>query len=77
MNNINPMQLMQMFSNSKNPQALLQSLMTSNPNVRNAISQIQNSTQGASPQQIAMQLAQQKGMSQQDVMRIYNQFNNH
>lgn len=61
---MNPMQLMNAFRNAKNPQ--LQQVMT----------QLQNSGGGSmTPEQMARQLAKQNGISDEQLMQIYNQFN--
>jgi hypothetical protein len=72
---INPMQLFQMLSGSNNPQMMFQQMLQQNPQMSSALSQIQNSTQGANPRDIAMQLARQRGMSEQQIMSMFNSLN--
>ena len=72
---INPMQLFQMLSGSNNPQMMFQQMLQQNPQMRSALSQIQNSTQGANPREIAMQLARQRGVSEQQIMSMFNSLN--
>lgn len=72
---INPMQLFQMLSGSKNPQMMFQQMLQQNPQMSSALSQIQNSTQGANPREIAMQLARQRGVSEQQIMSMFNSLN--
>ena len=72
---INPMQLFQMLSGSNNPQMMFQQMLQQNPQMSSALSQIQNSTQGADPREIAMQLARQKGVSEQQIMSLFNSLN--
>lgn len=72
---INPMQLFQMLIGSQNPQQMFQQMLQQNPQMMSALSQIQNSTQGANPKDVAMQLAKQRGMSEQDVMNMFNSLN--
>lgn len=66
------MQLMQMLQGAQNPQAMFQQMIQGNPQLSSVLSQIQNSTQGSNPQTVAMQLAQQRGISQDQVMNMYN-----
>ena len=72
---INPMQLFQMLSGSNNPQMMFQQMLQQNPQMSSALSQIQNSTQGSNPRDVAMQLARQRGMSEQQVMNMFNSLN--
>jgi hypothetical protein len=72
---MNPMQLLQMFQVSPNPQMMFQQMLQKNPQMSSALSQIQNSTQGANPRDVAMQLARQRGMSEQEVMNMFNSLN--
>ena len=72
---MNPMQLFQMLQNSQNPQQMFQQMLQQNPQMSSALSQIQNSTQGANPRDVAMQLARQRGMSEQEVMNMFNSLN--
>lgn len=69
---MNPMQLFQMLRGAQNPQQMFQNMLQQNPQMSSALSQIQNSTQGANPRDVAMQLARQRGMSEQEVMNMYN-----
>ena len=72
---INPMQLFQMLRGAQNPQQMFQQMIQQNPQMMSALSQIQNSTQGSNPKDVAMQLAKQRGMSEQDVMNMFNSIN--
>ena len=72
---MNPMQLFQMLRGSQNPQQMFQQMLQQNPQMSSALSQIQNSTQGSNPKDVAMQLAKQRGMSEQDVMNMFNSLN--
>ena len=72
---MNPMQLFQMLQGSPNPQQAFQQMLQQNPQMNSALSQIQNSTQGANPRDVAMQLAKQRGMSEQQVMNMFNALN--
>lgn len=72
---MNPIQLMNAFKSAKNPQALLQQIMKDNPQIQQMMTQMQNSTGGQSPEQIARQLAKRNGISDDQLMQMYNQFN--
>lgn len=72
---MNPMQMFQMLRGAQNPQQMFQNMLQQNPQISSALSQIQNSTQGANPRDVAMQLARQRGMSEQDVMNMFNSLN--
>ena len=72
---MNPMQIFQMLRGSQNPQQMFQQMLQQNPQMSSALSQIQNSTQGSNPRDVAMQLAKQRGMSEQEVMNMYNAIN--
>ena len=72
---MNPMQMFQMLRGAQNPQQMFQNMLQQNPQMSSALSQIQNSTQGANPRDVAMQLAKQRGMSEQEVMNMFNSLN--
>ena len=72
---MNPMQLFQMLRGAQNPQQMFMNMLQQNPQMSSALSQIQNSTQGANPKDVAMQLARQRGMSEQEVMNMFNSLN--
>lgn len=72
---MNPMQMFQMLRGAQNPQQMFQNMLMQNPQMSTALSQIQNSTQGANPRDVAMQLARQRGMSEQEVMNMFNSLN--
>lgn len=72
---MNPMQMFQMLRGSQNPQQMFQNMIMQNPQMSSALSQIQNSTQGSNPRDVAMQLARQRGVSEQEVMNMFNSLN--
>ena len=72
---MNPMQMFQMLRGAQNPQQMFQNMIMQNPQMSTALSQIQNSTQGSNPRDVAMQLARQRGMSEQEVMNMFNSLN--
>lgn len=72
---MNPMQMFQMLQAAQNPQVMFQQMLRNNPQMSSALTQIQNSTQGSNPRDVAMQLARQRGMSEQQVMNMFNSLN--
>lgn len=69
------MQMFQMLQGAQNPQVMFQQMLRNNPQMSLALTQIQNSTQGSNPRDVAMQLARQRGMSEQQVMNMFNSLN--
>lgn len=69
----NPMELLKMFNGSQNPEMMFQRMIESNPNIKQTLMQIANSTQGASPEQIAKQMAQRSGISEEQLNQLYRQ----
>ena len=72
---MNPMQMFQVLQGAQNPQVMFQQMLRNNPQMSLALTQIQNSTQGSNPRDVAMQLARQRGMSEQQVMNMFNSLN--
>lgn len=70
------MQFLQGIVMSRNPQKSLEQVVNQNPQLQNTFTQLQNSSNGASYEQIARQLAKQRGMSEEQLMQMYNQFGN-
>jgi hypothetical protein len=70
-----PMQMFQILQGAQNPQVMFQQMLRNNPQMSSALTQIQNSTQGSNPRDVAMQLARQRGMSEQQVMNMFNSLN--
>ena len=68
----NPMQILQMFQHAQNPQMMFENLIKSNPNLANVLNQVKNSTQGANPKDVALQLARQRGIPEEQVMQMFN-----
>lgn len=67
------MQLMGMLQNSNNPMALMQSMFGNNPIMQRAMQM----GQGKSPEELqktALNLAQQKGMSPEQLNQFLSQF---
>lgn len=71
--NGNPMmQILQMFTQSPNPSAMLQAYLQKNPALATQLSQIRNNANGSNPRDIAMNLARQRGIPEQQVMQWFN-----
>lgn len=69
----NPMQLLQMLQSSNNPMALMQNMFGGNPLFQRAMQM----GQGKSPeqiQQVVRNLAQQRGMNEQQLNQFLSQF---
>lgn len=71
-NGINPIQMLGMLGNKKSPQAILEAMLQQDPQLRQTMEQLKNSSGGASPEQIARQLAKQNGISEEQLMQLYN-----
>ena len=72
-NQINIFQMLDMINGMGNtPDAMLQMLLQQNPQGRQTIDQLRNSSNGMSAEQIAKQLARQNGISEQQLMQLYN-----
>ena len=67
----NPMELLKMLNGSQNPEMMFQRMVESNPNIKQTLMQIANSTQGANPEQIARQMAQRSGISEEQLNQLY------
>lgn len=70
---MNPMQMLQMLNAAQNPDAMLQQIASQNPLMQRAMTM----AKGKSPQEIraiAINLAQQQGMTAQDVDNMVRNF---
>ena len=67
----NPMQILQMLSQSKNPQQMLQNIIQNNPRASAIIKQMQSS--GMNAEQYTRQYAKQNNI---DIDQIVNNFKN-
>ena len=70
---INPQMLIQMLQGTRNPEQFVNNMLNANPQMRTAIEQMRNITNGASYEDIAKQLAKQRGMSDEELQRLYAQ----
>lgn len=73
---MNPMQWFQTLRMARNPQQMFEQTVNQNPQLQNTFAQMKNSSNGASFEQMARQLAKQKGVSEEQLMQMYNQFGN-
>ena len=74
----NPMaQLMQMLSGGVNPQQLAQTMLSQNPQLSQALTQMQGMARqsGMSAEQYAISLAKSQGISEEQVRQLYSQIN--
>lgn len=72
---LNPIQFMNMFSQAPNPREMAMNIINQNPQSAQIMEQIKNSTNNADPQQIALQMGKQVGLSEQQVHQMYSMFN--
>lgn len=66
---------LQMILGAKNPRQMAMDLMQNNPQFRQSLQALQNSGGGASFEQMARTIAQQKGISEQQLMQLFNNLN--
>ena len=72
---ITPVQLFQALSQAQNPQVLFEQMLNSNPQMSKTLNELRNSTQGSSPKDVALQLARQRGIPEEQIMQMYNGLN--
>ena len=70
--NGNPFQLIQQFQRMKDPKGAFVQMMQNNPQYQQMFNQLQNSANGASAEQMARQIAKQRGISEEQLMQMYN-----
>lgn len=67
----NPINSMLQFMNSGgNPQQLAQQILQQNPGVQQAFTRLQQVAAGKNPKDIAMQLAQERGLDPAQLMQV-------
>ena len=72
-NNNNPINTMLQFLNSGgNPRSLAQQMLQQNPQIKQTMEQLYNTSNGQNPKDIAMQLAKQRGIDPTQIMQIAN-----
>ena len=67
--------MLNMFKQAQNPQAMFEQMLAQNPQMATSLSQLRNSTQGSNPKDVAMQLARQRGIPEQQVLQMFNALN--
>lgn len=71
--NSSPMNgILQIFNSGMNPQVLVNQMLQSNPQARLFLQQIQNQSNGRSPKEMAIQYARQRGISDEELMKLAN-----
>ena len=70
---MNVMQILQMLQGSTNPMSLLQQLMGNNPIMQRAL-QMSQGKETSQLQEIVKNLAQQRGMNEQQLSQFLSQF---
>lgn len=68
--NNNIFQIINILKASGSPEQILQKMLNENPQARGFLEQIQNSTRGATPESVVMQLARQRGISESDIRQM-------
>jgi formate dehydrogenase maturation protein FdhE len=56
----------------KDPKGAFMQMMQNNPQYQQMFNQLQNSANGASAEQMARQIAKQRGISEEQLMQMYN-----
>lgn len=64
--------LMQILQGGMNPQTLAQNIMQSNPRMQSTISQMQQQCGKQNPRDFVLNLCQQRGIPQNQVLQIAN-----
>jgi hypothetical protein len=74
--NANPLvqKLIEIKNNGGTPQQAMQFLISMNPNINMAQTQLMNMSKGRTPQQFIMQLARQNGVSPENMQGIMSLF---
>lgn len=67
-------QIMALKKQGRNPQAVMQMLMQSNPNYQISMQRLTNMAQGRNMKDFVMQLARQNGVSQENLQAIQEIF---
>lgn len=66
--------IFQMKNAGRNPQQLLQMMMQQNPQANQLMAQFQNMSNGQNPRDFIIQLAKQRGVSQENMTQIMQMF---
>lgn len=60
------------FQQAMNPKQMFINMLQNNPQVQNTITQLQNSSNGLSNEQMARQMAKRLNISDEQLMQMYN-----
>lgn len=74
--NINFFQMVQHFQQAKDPKQAFMGMIQQNPQMQQKMQQMQNVSGGRSMEQTVRQLAKQQGISEEQLMQVYNSFAN-
>lgn len=76
MNDINSViqNIIQLKNSGRTPQAILQMMMQSNPQMQQYMAILKNMSNGKSPQEFITQLAKQNGVNEQNMQAISQMF---
>lgn len=76
MNDINSViqNIIQLKNSGRNPQAILQMMMQSNPQMQQYMAVFKNMSNGKSPQEFITQLAKQNGVNEQNMQALSQMF---
>lgn len=66
--------IFQMRNAGRNPQQIMQMLISKNPQYQQNLVMLQNMAQGKSPQEFISQLARQNGVSEQNMAQLMQMF---
>ena len=70
--NGNIFQVVNQLKNARNPRAVFMHMVQKNPKYRQVFDQLQNSSNGASAEDMARQLAKRQGISDEQLAQMYN-----
>ena len=74
--NSNFFQMVQHFQQAKDPKQAFMGMIQQNPQVQQKMQQMQNISGGRSMEDTVRQLAKQQGISEEQLMQVYNSFAN-
>ena len=60
------------FQQAANPTQMLINMLQNNPQLQNIMNQLKNSSNGLSNEEMAKQMAKRQGISEEQLMQMYN-----
>lgn len=60
------------FQQAVNPKQMLINMLQNNPQLQNTMNQLKNSSNGLSNEEMAKQMAKRQGISEEQLMQMYN-----